>query len=76
MPIHRTAQQGSPVCVDIPSNVTLCQGIGYTKMRLPNLLNHDTLKEVSQQSNSWLPLSQLNCHPDTQLFLCSLFSPV
>ncbi|CAG2118707.1 unnamed protein product, partial [Medioppia subpectinata] len=45
-------------------------------MRLPNLLNHDTLTEVSQQAQSWVPLSQLNCHPDTQLFLCSLFSPV
>ncbi|XP_054152594.1 myb-like protein D [Oppia nitens] len=74
---HRDSQQnGAAVCVDIPSNVTLCQGIGYTKMRLPNLLNHDTLREVSEQAKSWIPLSQLDCHPDTKLFLCSLFSPV
>ena len=75
---------------------------GYTKMRLPNLVEHDTLHEViynlqiiiiqesppprifndhisiqvSQQSMSWIPLLNIKCHPDTQLFLCSLFSPV
>lgn len=65
-----------PTCVDIPSNMTLCQNIGYTKMRLPNLVDHDTLHEVSQQSMSWIPLLNIKCHPDTQLFLCSLFSPV
>ena len=36
----------STVCVDIPANVSLCQGIGYNKMRLPNLLHHETLTEV------------------------------
>lgn len=65
-----------PSCVDIPENLTLCHGIGYTKMRLPNLLDHDTMAEVSQQSASWVPLFNLKCHSDTQLFLCSLFSPV
>ena len=49
---------------------------GYTKMRLPNLVEHDTLHEVTQQSMSWIPLLNIKCHPDTQLFLCSLFSPV
>ena len=49
---------------------------GYTKMRLPNLVEHDTLHEVTQQSMSWIPLLNIKCHSDTQLFLCSLFSPV
>jgi len=70
----RDSQQ--PTCVDIPDNMTLCHNIGYTKMRLPNLVEHDTLHEVSQQSMSWIPLLNIKCHPDTQLFLCSLFSPV
>lgn len=65
-----------PTCVDIPENLTLCHGIGYTQMRLPNLLDHDSMSEVSQQAVSWVPLFNLKCHPDTQLFLCSLFSPV
>jgi secreted frizzled-related protein 5 len=36
------------VCINIPSNITLCQNIGYKKMRLPNLLHHESLQEVSQ----------------------------
>lgn len=71
-----TERDQQPTCVDIPANMTLCQNIGYTKMRLPNLVEHDTLHEVSQQSMSWIPLLNIKCHPDTQLFLCSLFSPV
>lgn len=65
-----------PTCVDIPRNMSLCHEIGYNKMRLPNLLDHDTMAEVSQQAASWVPLLNVRCHPDTQLFLCSLFSPV
>lgn len=26
-----------------------CKDIGYTKMKIPNLLNHDTLAEVSNE---------------------------
>jgi hypothetical protein len=38
-----------PTCVSIPQNMTLCHNIGYTKMRLPNLLEHDSMQEASQQ---------------------------
>lgn len=65
-----------PKCVNIPVNLTLCHGIGYDKMRLPNLLEHDTLSEATEQASSWVPLLGIQCHPDTKLFLCSLFSPV
>lgn len=65
-----------PTCLDIPDNLTLCKGIGYSKMRLPNLLDHDSMAEVQQQARSWVQLANRRCHPDTQLFLCSLFSPV
>ena len=34
------------------------------------------MSEVIQQSNSWLPLLKLRCHPDSKIFLCSLFAPV
>ena len=47
-----------------------------TQMRLPNLLDHDSMSEVSQQATSWLPLLNVQCHADSQLFLCSLFAPV
>ncbi len=65
-----------PTCVDIPSDLSLCQNIGYNQMRMPNLLDHDTLSEVKHQAQSWVPLLLQRCHEDTQLFLCSLFAPV
>ncbi|XP_076141272.1 secreted frizzled-related protein 5 [Alosa pseudoharengus] len=65
-----------PQCVDIPADLRLCYGVGYKRMRLPNLLEHETLAEVRQQAGSWVPLLAKRCHADTQVFLCSLFAPV
>lgn len=65
-----------PQCVDIPDDLKLCHGVGYNKMLLPNLLEHDTMTEVKQQSGSWVPLVHKNCHPGTRVFLCSLFAPL
>ncbi|XP_018414626.1 PREDICTED: secreted frizzled-related protein 5 isoform X1 [Nanorana parkeri] len=63
-------------CVDIPQDLSLCHTVGYKKMRLPNLLDHETMPEVKQQASSWVPLLAKRCHRDTQLFLCSLFAPI
>ncbi|KAM4748605.1 secreted frizzled-related protein 1 [Rhinophrynus dorsalis] len=63
-------------CVDIPQDLALCHGVGYDKMVLPNLLDHETMVEVKYQASSWVPLLSKNCHPGTQVFLCSLFAPV
>ncbi|XP_038266566.1 secreted frizzled-related protein 5 [Dermochelys coriacea] len=65
-----------PQCVDIPADLQLCHEVGYKRMWLPNLLEHDSLAEVKQQASAWLPLLAKRCHSDTQLFLCSLFAPV
>ncbi|XP_061684517.1 secreted frizzled-related protein 2-like [Syngnathoides biaculeatus] len=67
---------GRSVCKPIPSTLSLCHGIGYRHMRLPNLLGHDSLREAQQQSAAWLPLVSKLCHRDTRKFLCSLFAPV
>lgn len=79
-------QQGPPpvgfrssvrsVCRPIPSTLSLCHGIGYRRMWVPNLLGHESLKEAQQQSVAWLPLVSKLCHRDTKKFLCSLFTPV
>ncbi|KAH1167968.1 secreted frizzled-related protein 5 [Mauremys mutica] len=66
----------APQCVDIPPDLPLCHDVGYQRMRLPNLLEHDSLAEVKQQAGAWVPLLAKRCHGDTQLFLCSLFAPV
>lgn len=65
-----------PKCVDIPTNFTLCHSIGYDNMRIPNLLEHDNLEEATTQADNWKPLIGIRCHPDTQVFLCSLFAPI
>nr|UYR58211.1 sFRP1/2/5 precursor [Eupentacta fraudatrix] len=75
-PIDTGARITKPTCVDIPSRLGLCHNIGYSTMRMPNLLEHDSLDEVNYQALSWIPLVDRNCHRDTQLFLCSLFAPV
>ncbi|KAM6933423.1 secreted frizzled-related protein 2-like [Xenentodon cancila] len=64
------------VCKPIPATLSLCHGIGYRRMWIPNLLGHDSLKEAQQQSAAWLPLVSKLCHEDTKKFLCSLFAPV
>ncbi|XP_028849312.1 secreted frizzled-related protein 5 [Denticeps clupeoides] len=56
--------------------MALCQGLGYTTMRLPNLLGHESPAEATQQSASWVPLLARECHPHARVFLCSLFAPV
>jgi hypothetical protein len=98
---------GKPICINIPSNMSLCSNMNYRKMKVPNLLGHESLDEVldclafyfslnnfsllklnfrlkksnttskiEYQSSVWIPLLSINCHRDTQLFLCSLFAPV
>lgn len=63
-------------CVSIPTDMALCRGMNYTEMRLPNELGHNSIDEAKEQSNSWIPLANVRCHPDTRLFLCSLFAPI
>ncbi|NXI62479.1 SFRP2 protein, partial [Anseranas semipalmata] len=63
-------------CKAVPGGLLLCQGVGYSRMRLPNLLGHESVKEALQQASPWVPLLAKRCHRDTKKFLCSLFAPV
>lgn len=36
-------------------------------MRLPNLLEHESLAEALQQSDAWNSLLKLHCHPDAKV---------
>jgi hypothetical protein len=38
---------GKPVCVSIPSNMSLCRNINYSQMKVPNLIGHDSVEEVN-----------------------------
>jgi hypothetical protein len=65
--LFSSGRMSQPKCIDIPRNLTLCQNIGYDQMRIPNLLQHDSINEVIQQSKSWISLLGVHCHADTKL---------
>ena len=63
-------------CVPVPSNMRICHGIGYDFMRLPNMLNHETVGEAITQITHWDMLKRTNCHSELPIFLCSMYAPV
>ncbi|CAF3864318.1 unnamed protein product [Rotaria sp. Silwood1] len=63
-------------CQPIPSNFTLCYGLGYTQMYLPNLLNHESIIEILYELPLWESLLNLGCHSNARLLLCSILAPV
>lgn len=63
-------------CQPIPSNFTLCYGLGYTQMHLPNLLNHESITEILYELPLWQSLLSLGCHSNARLLLCSILAPV
>jgi len=66
---YYTARRGSSPghCMPLPANMTLCRGVGYRRIRLPNLFGHETLNEAAEQADSWVLLVNIHCHPDTQV---------
>ncbi|CAF3119908.1 unnamed protein product [Rotaria socialis] len=63
-------------CLPIPSNFSLCYGLGYTQMHLPNLLHYETINEIEHELPLWQSLLDLECHANSRLLLCSILAPV
>ncbi len=63
-------------CQTIPSNFSLCSGLGYTQMYLPNLFNHESITEILYELPLWQSLLSLKCHPNARLLLCTILAPV
>ncbi|OWK58521.1 Secreted frizzled-related protein 2 [Lonchura striata] len=66
----------STKCVVIPKEMGMCHNIGYSEMRLPNLMGHTSMAEVILKSTTWQHLVHTDCHPHVRTFLCSLFAPI
>ncbi|XP_009285056.1 secreted frizzled-related protein 2-like [Aptenodytes patagonicus] len=66
----------STKCVVIPKEMDMCHKIGYSEMRLPNLMGHTSMAEVILKSTTWQHLAHTGCHPHVRTFLCSLFAPI
>lgn len=45
-------------------------------MRLPNILEHETVSEAIHASKDWESLLRLNCHPDTQVLKIFLLEKI
>ncbi|CAG9768939.1 unnamed protein product [Ceutorhynchus assimilis] len=56
--------------------IPFCSGIAYNKTIMPNLLGHNTQEEAGLEVHQYFPLVKINCSPDLQFFLCSVFAPV
>ncbi|XP_074540338.1 uncharacterized protein LOC141801260 [Halichoeres trimaculatus] len=66
-------QGGAPRCEQITSS--LCQGLDYTDTIMPNHLGHRTQDEAYLELQQFLPLIRVECSPQLQPFLCSIYAP-
>lgn len=64
----------SRTCEEI--SIPMCKGIGYNMTYMPNQLNHDTQEEAGLEVHQFWPLVEIQCSPDLQFFLCSLYTPI
>lgn len=56
--------------------VPMCKGIGYNETYMPNQFNHDNQEEAGLEVHQFWPLVEIQCSPDLQFFLCSLYTPI
>uniref|UniRef100_A0A6P7F510 Frizzled-7-like n=1 Tax=Diabrotica virgifera virgifera TaxID=50390 RepID=A0A6P7F510_DIAVI len=59
-----------------PITVPACTGIAYNETILPNILGHQTQDEAGMEVHQYFPLVKINCSPDLQFFMCSVYVPV
>ena len=56
-------------------NSRMCSDIGYNMTRMPNSLGHNTVAHAALEVTQFYPLVRVNCNPQLQPFLCSLYFP-
>ncbi|KAA0189764.1 hypothetical protein HAZT_HAZT007772 [Hyalella azteca] len=54
----------------------MCKGIGYNMTAMPNQFNHETQDEAGMEVHQFWPLVEINCSPDLNFFLCSVYAPI
>ncbi|XP_035673048.1 uncharacterized protein LOC118413629 [Branchiostoma floridae] len=58
-----------------PLQVRLCEGLGYNRTYLPNLVGHELQQDAELQLQTYTPLIQYGCYEHLKLFLCSMYAP-
>ena len=56
--------------------ISLCKDIRYNETIFPNLLQHQKQDEAALEVHPFGPLVKVQCSPDLQFFLCSVYAPV
>ncbi|CAH1233054.1 CHRNA7 [Branchiostoma lanceolatum] len=71
------SDEASCDCQAIPPAFTLCKGLGYPMMTLPNPLHHNNVTEIENAAefDDLKKLSLSNCHPQVKSFICSVLLP-
>ncbi|RWS27913.1 Frizzled-7-A-like protein [Leptotrombidium deliense] len=59
-----------------PIIIPLCKDIRYNETIMPNLLNHQKQEDAGMEVHQFFPLVKVQCSPDLQFFLCSMYAPV
>lgn len=71
---HLGGSSQFPKCEKI--TVKFCSNIEYNKTMMPNMLGHSKQDDAGQAVYQYSLAMKQKCHPDVQLFLCSLYLPV
>ncbi|XP_019626214.1 PREDICTED: uncharacterized protein LOC109471365 [Branchiostoma belcheri] len=58
-----------------PLRVGLCDGLGYSRTYLPNLVGNELQRDAELQLQTFTPLIQFGCYDHLKLFLCSMYAP-
>jgi len=73
--IPATADRFQPkTCQEI--TIPMCKKIGYNMTYMPNQFNHDSQEEAGLEVHQFWPLVEIECSPDLQFFLCSMYTPI
>lgn len=59
-----------------PITISICMDIPYNRTIMPNLFGQTRQDEAGQEIFQFAPLVKIDCSPDLQFFLCSLYVPV
>jgi len=59
-----------------PITIPFCQEMPYNQTIMPNLLNQQKQEDAGLEVHVYFPLVKVNCSPDLQFFLCSVYAPV
>lgn len=54
----------------------MCRNIPYNYTMMPNQFHHETQEEAGLEVHQFWPLVKVNCSPELDMFLCSMYFPL